>query len=313
MVMIQGAGQQASSQEVVSQEAVQVEEKKQGEFPGTPWNLAQIREALLHAYPDGASLVGTTSVSIKVDLAGAIDSNFKPKTKKHPEGYLYEVGAFRIAQALGMDNVPPSFLYKMDKGKLRRRLNSEEWIGVASEIIWSGDEVLGSNTLWVPALSPDRQLESRDGIAVWKAWLSEAEIPDDKIIIAADVSTLLFFDYLIGNPDRWSGGNIRLSQDARRVMVRDHNLAFSDLSESSHEKMLQTLSNVRKISRSFYEKLLVLDETSIQALMKGTSDFDVLALSAEKLKAIQSRRATLLSYITARIESQSESTVLLFP
>lgn len=270
--------------------------------------------ALANAHPDRFRAVGTTSLTFHADLAGSIDAAFKPESRLHPRGWLAEVAAFRVARELGLDSVPPAVLRRVDRGQLRRRLDpgadGATLDDIASELVFTGPAVRGAFIYWVPGLQRT-DLDTAAGIARWSEWLRQGGvIPDGQRPIARDISNALVFDYVVGNRDRWSGGNLSLV-DGGRVVLRDHNLAFPyALGEGVHRRMLESLMRGQRFSRRTIGRLIAMDE---EALRAAVADHDPESVLDERQVAhVMERRATVLSYVGALIEAHGEDAVLFF-
>lgn len=267
--------------------------------------------ALASAQPDHFRPIGTSSLTFQVDLAGRIDAAFKPESRMHPRGWLAEVAAYRIARELGLDDVPPAVVRSVDRGQLRRRfepgrdgLDVDE---VSRDLVLTGTAVRGAFIYWVPGLLRS-DLDSPEGIARWSAWLSHGgEIPDGQRPIARDLSNVLVFDYLIGNRDRWSGGNLSPTAEGR-IVIRDHNLAFPyALGEGVQQRMIESLTRTQRFSRTTIGRLVALDEPALRAITR-----DEGLLDARQVADVMERRATILSYVGALIEEHGRDAVLFF-
>ena len=74
--------------------------------------------------------------------------------------------------------------------------------------------------------------------------------------LAPQISTLIVFDHLIGNRDRWSGHNVLMDMTHTRVIFLDHNLAFdAKLDVSSTMKRNMVLHRVQRFSRGLVARL----------------------------------------------------------
>lgn len=276
--------------------------------------------ALLHAEPDRFRPIGTTSLTFQVDLAGSIDAAFKPESRFHPRGWLAEVAAYRVARELGLDSVPPAVVRPVDRSLLRRRVELADgvsWDDLESGLVAGGSGVRGAFIYWVPGLLRS-DLDTPAGIARWTGWLAQpregtedGDIPAEHAAIARDLSNALIFDYLIGNRDRWSGGNVRPIEGGRLV-IRDHNLAFPHaLGEGVQRRMLETLMRGRRFSRRTIERLAGLDE---ETLRSAIADHDPVSLLDDRQIAdVMERREAILTYVGALIEAYGAESVLFFP
>ena len=86
----------------------------------------------------------------------------------------------------------------------------------------------------------------------WTRLLTQGEvIPEGERNRAEDVSTVIAFDFLIGNWDRWHGTNT-LQDRAGRLVFRDNNGAFYEpMPRGRYEIILAWFQRVQRFSRSF--------------------------------------------------------------
>ncbi len=281
-------------------------------FASTGVSEDAILNALAQARPEHLRSVGNTSVTLAADLAGPIDAAFKVESPVHPRGWLSEVAAYRVARALGLDDVPPAMVRWLDRGLVERTLDPGSdggFAGLSERCTFSGNSLRGALIYWVPGLQ-DADLDTPAGIARWRAWLTPSSpIPPAERALARDLSNVLLFDFVIGNRDRWSGGNVRPVGD--RLIIRDHNLSFpSTLPEAQAHRMLATLRQSSRFSRSVVARLQGLDE----AALRGALAEPVLGslLDPRQVAAVLARRDIVLSYIGALVETHGADRVLSF-
>jgi hypothetical protein len=286
-------------------------------FPGDKIPIEKIVLSLSAQRPLSLKPVGTSSVVFKMDLEGSIDAAWKPRTKTHPVGHLAEVAAFRLGRLLGLDNIAPAVPRSLPVATVRALLGAERWPELEPQLVLRGDELEGAAIYWIPDMH-ELGLDSKDGFARWARWLAQDGDPpsrDKSKTLAADISTMIAFDYLIGNWDRFSGANAQGDHDQRRVFVRDHNVAFAEpLSRPLHERVLGRLRKVERFSRSFVSALKALDQGTLdQALATPGDPPGFHALDEKRVAALLDRRRALLSYIAATIDLHGEPKVLSFP
>jgi hypothetical protein len=126
---------------------------------------------------------------------------------------------------------------------------------------------------------------------------------------------MLCFDYLIGNPDRFSGGNIKGDPQGRFLFFRDHDLAFPrKLSEGVHRRIANRMLWAERFSRGFFHNLRRLTRERFQDELKRDplSDKGPL-LDDRQLAGLFDRREALLSHITSLIQLYGTDRVLTFP
>lgn len=290
---------------------------------------AAITTGLLSAViQTGTKSVGSTSVVFKVPLDGGMSAAFKPETKKHGGRWRAEVAAYRVSRLLGLDNVPPSVPRAAKMSALMASTRS----AVAAKLL--RDQCLpredgrlpGAMIAWIPGLAR-LPLELDPLWSAWREWLSvlptprplESRLPaaSGKRIKAAralapQISTLVVFDHLIGNRDRWSGHNVLVDVTHTRVVFLDHNLAFDPkLDVPSTLKRNLVLHRVQRFSRALYRRLVGLTRAELVDAI-GLDDQGGPLLSDEQIDATLKRRDELVAYIDELTAQFGEDKVLSF-
>ena len=287
------------------------------QFADSGVSFGDLQSALATADPVSMKPVGTSSVAFKVDLAGPIDAAFKPASKTHPEGYRAEVAAFAIGRALGIANVVPavlrSFRVEQLQGWLRGRYQ-ERWPELEAGMVVRDGTVQGAAIYWLADMH-ELGLDDQEGIERWSRWLSqEQELSerDKSRQLAAQISTMVCFDYLTANWDRFSGANAQGDHSESFVYFRDHNVAFAEPVPPTQEaRLLTRLRRVQRFSRSFVQKLKEQNAQTLEQTLKAQG-LGTLLREAQ-WKALAERRLTLLSYVAALIDRYGEDRVLPFP
>lgn len=287
-------------------------------FASSETTIASIISALYGAHEDNFRPIGTSSISFQLQLEGPIDAAFRPESRLQQRGWLYEIAAYRVSELLELDNVPPSVATIVDRARLRRRVDPA-WEGnpddLLAELVWTPAGVRGAASYWVPNLQRTSDLDSAAGILRWSAWLEPgAEIPEESSELARDLSNMALFDFLIANVDRMSGGNLRTvtNEGVRRVVIRDHNLAFvSRPNDAQSERLLAELRRTQSFSRRTCARLVALDEATLRSAI--ADEIAGTLLEEAQIHAVLDRREALLSYIAALVEAHGESAVFVFP
>lgn len=291
-------------------------------YGGGNVRLSDIEKALRNAGSQQFKPVGSTSVVFRMRLKGRIDAAFKPRTRRHPNGHLAEVAAYRIGRGLGVSNVTPVVPRQMELETIKRQLHTEytgKWPELQSEMIVSSDtnKVDGCAIYWIPNMR-ELGIDNERGIRRWARWLGQGQPAagrEKSRRLARQISNVLLFDFLIGNWDRWSGGNAQGDPEIGQLFVRDHNVAFYEpVPEMQLRRLVRRLRRAERLSRGFVTKLKALDRESLRDLLQEEGDPPGYApLSEQQIESTLDRRRTLLSYIAALIDRFGEDKVLTFP
>jgi len=278
-----------------------------------------VLEQIGRARPLSFKPVGPTATVMRLRLAAPFDAAFKPVTTVRPLGPAAEVAAYRLSRCLGLDAVPPAISREFAAADIRTALDPEsrhDWPALRQRLGVADDAaaVRGVVIYWINDLTPVG-LEKRGGLRLVREWLhAGGVIAETSRSLAASTSTMLAFDYLIGNFDRWSGGNVLGDARATRVYVRDHDLAFPvRMTEKLHRRLWQDLQHAERFSRRFYAALKQLSRecfarelTSDPAALRGP------LLNVRQLAGVFDRREALISYIDSLIALHGERDVLVF-
>jgi hypothetical protein len=194
--------------------------------------------------------------------------------------------------------------------------NPDAWAALVKDLVPRNGQLLGAAIYWIPDLH-ELGLDTPQGLERLTRWLSQTEQPPaaETRALAAQVSTMLAFDYLIGNFDRFSGANAQGDATAQHLYLRDHNLAFLEpFRVLQHQRVMARLKRAQRFSRSFIGAVKALPPSDLSGVLADPADPpDLHVLSSAQLESVQERRRALLSYVAALIESHGESNVLTFP
>jgi hypothetical protein len=272
-------------------------------------------EAYATAKAIGGKSIGHTSVVFKVKLEGGKDAAWKPRSKRGALRYKGEIAAYRLGVALGLANVPRAIPRAFSKGALVAALGggASDAGGLLEREAIPDDhgDVPGALIPWIPHLE-FMALEAEPLLSEWKSWLDGPTDPaPEKRGLAAQISTLIVFDYITGNWDRWSGGNIGFDKAHDRLLFIDNDGAFYDEPPRGPlEAQRGRLLALRRFSRTFTERLRALDAAALAAAI-GDEDGAPL-LHKKALEGVAERRLAALHMIDARIAATSASKTLAF-
>lgn len=284
-------------------------------FVGTDREQDEILEVISTARSRSFKPVGHTSVVLRMRTIARVTAAMKLRSERIPDGFRHEIAAYRVGRLLGLDNVPPAIFRRATWKEIRRRFHEDkldERSAVRRAVVWDDDgSAPGAAIYWVKRM---RKI-GLDHTRQWTAWLSDAKIPRGKRELARDLSTMVVFDFLIGNWDRLSGGNLSTDVTRSRAILRDNDRAFSTpLLPRRHDRLLAALTRTHRFSSSVVQKLVELDEPTLRAeLSEDPSHSRIPLLDDRQVRDLFERRATVLSYIGALIEARGEDAVLVFP
>lgn len=265
---------------------------------------------------------GGSSLSLRIDFESGGRAACKPNQIHMHSQPRREIAAYRVNRLLGLSSVPPAVGRRFQVAELADRFRPDaqrERGRFLAEIIpeRAPTTVLGQLTWWLPVLKPAKidgfEVDTTDGIVTWKRYLATGgEIPAGSQAIAAQISTLLLFDFIINNSDRWSGGNIKVSEDPEVLVFLDNTLSFGG-DPNGHNRVRTYLYRSQKFSRSLVDRLRKLDDALLaEALTRDIDPFPLL-LEKNELRALGKRRDFALRYIDDLIAQHGDQAVLVFP
>jgi hypothetical protein len=144
-------------------------------------------------------------------------------------------------------------------------------------------------------------------------WLTHGTpIAPDKRPVAAQLSDLIVFDFLISNPDRYSGGNMKMSPDGTHLYFMDNTMAFF-LDPNGHEKTRAALLRTQRFSRHLYRALDRLSVRRLEHELAAEKDSPYEILTPSEMRAVVARRDVIKKHIEGLVALYGEPNVLVFP
>ena len=257
---------------------------------------------------------GGSSLSFRIDFADGSRAAWKPAQTNTQTVPRREVAAYRLNRLLGLSAVPPAAPRAFSKDDLFNLLHPESISSVprirAETIIGPNGMVSGEASYWIPVIK-DSEFDNPQGQQQVTAWLTQGEsIPFAQRSMAAQMSILAVFDFLIANPDRHSGSNMKTSADGSQLFFMDNTMAFFIEPEST-EKNRVILLRTQRFSRRFHQALSRVDMSILRPLMRDADGSEVL--TEPELRAVIQRREYVQRYVADLIKKFGESQVLYFP
>ena len=284
-------------------------------FVGTDVEQDEILEVISSAESRSFKPVGHSSVVLRMRTVERVTAALRIRSHDIQDGYRCEIAAYRISRLLGLDNVPPAIYRRASWKEVNQRFHDDmrdRRGAIRRAVMWDDDgSAPGAAVYWIKGLR-SFGLENK---ASWQSWLQDGDIPRGKFELARDLSTMTVFDLLIGNWDRFSGGNLPTDRERQRAFLRDNDRAFSTpLLRGRYEKLLEALTGTKRFSKDLVRHLEALDEASIRSeLARDPSQQSTPLLSDDQIADVLNRRGAILSYIAALIEEHGEAEVLFFP
>jgi hypothetical protein len=259
---------------------------------------------------------GGSSLSFRVDFADGSRAAWKPMQTNMQSVPRKEVAAYRLNRLLGLHAVPPAAPRAVTREELFEHLHPESLVAlprIKAETVFGPDgRTIGTASYWIPIIK-DSGFDTPDGRKETQAWLTIGQpIPPDRLSMAAQVSTLIVFDFLTSNPDRYSGGNMKMSEDGKVLYYMDNTMSFY-VDGSGNERNREVLFKTQRFSRALYEALGKVTTANMQRALAEELGTPYEILTPAEISAVVARRAVVQRYIGDLIAQHGERDVLFFP
>jgi hypothetical protein len=263
---------------------------------------------------------GGSSLSFRVEFADGSRGAFKPAQTNLQTIPRKEVAAYRLNRLLGLNAVPPAAPRMVSRDELLAHLQPDAQAAlprIRAEMLFNPlGKTAGVMMYWVPEIR-DSGFDTPGGLQLRAQWLSQGNaIPVEKQDLAMQLSNLVVFDFLTSNPDRYSGGNMKMSPDGSHLYFMDNTMAFF-LDPTGNEKTRPVLLQTQRFSRHLYRALDRLSVGTLQQLLgqekagPGQEIYDILTPS--EIRAVVARRDVVKKHVEELVASYGESAVLAFP
>lgn len=259
---------------------------------------------------------GGSSISFRIDFADGSRAAWKPQQTNSQTIPRKEVAAYRLNRLLGLNAVPPAAPRAVSRDELFSHLHpdSVEFLPrIQAETIFGPDgKSLGTASYWIPVIK-DSGFDKGEGARDMQAWLTQGErIPPEQLSMARQVSDLIVFDFLTCNPDRYSGGNMKMSPDGTQLFYMDNTMSFY-LEPQGKEKNREVLFRTQRFSASLVDALNRLTEPTLRRALGAEAGAAHEILTPQEISAVVSRRDLVKRYINGLIAKYGSREVLYFP
>ena len=171
---------------------------------------------------------------------------------------------------------------------------------------------LGTASYWIPIIK-DSGFDKPEGEKQIESWLSQGEpIPRGQESMARQVSDLIVFDFLTSNPDRYSGGNMKMSPDGTQLFYMDNTMSFFVDPEGS-AKNREVLFKTQRFSRALYEALDRVTAPTLERALAQEAGAPYEILTPAEIAGVVGRRLVVHQYIDGLVAQFGASNVLAFP
>jgi hypothetical protein len=258
---------------------------------------------------------GGSSLSFRVEFADGSRAAWKPMQTNMQSVPRKEVAAYRLNRLLGLHAVPPAAPRAVTREELLGHLHAEsvQYLPrIKAETVFGPDgKTIGTASYWIPIIK-DAGFDTPDGRRQTQAWLTVGQpIPPERLSMAAQVSTLIVFDFLTSNPDRYSGGNMKMSEDGKQLYFMDNTMSFY-VDGNGNERNREVLYRTQRFSRALIQAL---DKVTVQNMQRALAEelgtpYEIL--TPAEISAVISRRALVQRYVHDLITQLGEKNVLFF-
>ncbi len=259
---------------------------------------------------------GGSSLSFRVDFADGSRAAWKPTQTNMQTIPRKEVAAYRLNRLLGMNAVPPAAPRAVSREELFSRLHPDSLPAVpriqAETVFGPTGKTIGAASYWIPVIK-DSGFDTPEGQQQAATWLTQGQrIPLERRRMAAQLSDLMVFDFLISNPDRYSGGNMKMSPEGTQLFFMDNTMSFFMNPEGS-ERNRTALFRTQRFSRKLYQALGQIDVPTLTRVLSEEAGSPYEVLTAAEIKAVVARRQVVQRHIDGLIAAHGANAVLAFP
>lgn len=169
---------------------------------------------------------GGSSVSMRVRFKDGKKAALKPEQTGRPTDPRSEIAAYHVDRLLGFGRTAAVVGRRFDMDEVRAALVASKaesaFLDRLEKLVAKDGKVDAALIAWHTA-----PLVEEETAPAWIAPLdSKAGVPKEEIAKLAEWSDLVVFDFLVDNPDRYSGGNILRLDRSGPIVFLDQGAAF---------------------------------------------------------------------------------------
>ncbi len=242
--------------------------------------------------------MSSRSKSVRLYFPDGGSAIFKPMLVGDSSARL-EVAFYRLAVLLNVQTVPVSVMRPIYPDRLENALmfkDTDEARAFSDALARDArGRVWGAMIEWLEGLKPVGAEDDRGRLDVRVVFGNDAYRN-----LWANLSDAVVLDYLLGNWDRFSGGNLFRMEGGDSLALIDHNEAFYRLNARQKELLDDSLNAVRCFSPALVLRLRELTPEKVSSALK-TTGWDGVLLRQVEIGNIFKRKDTLLKVIDRRM------------
>ena len=259
---------------------------------------------------------GGSSLSFRIDFADGSRAAWKPAQTNLQSIPRKDVAAYRLNRMLGLNAVPPAAPRAVSREELFANLHPESVAALprikAETVFGPNGKTIGTASYWIPIIK-NSGFDTPEGKKLTQVWLTQGQtIPAENESMAAQVSTLIAFDFLTSNPDRYSGGNMKMSEDGKQLFFMDNTMSFY-VDGDGYEKNREVLFRTQRFSRKLFDALARVTVPNMNSVLAEELGTPYEILTPAEIAAVVSRRQVLQRYIESLVTQFGERNVFVFP
>jgi hypothetical protein len=264
----------------------------------------------------GVRPLASRTLSVRIKLESGGKAVFKPFCKGDKRARR-EVVAFILATHMGVGLVPRAVVRSVRLEMLALRLETQnlELATLLRDNAYVDEKgyVKGAIIEWVDDLD-SAGLDSFGGTRGLKKMIVSEESPDFDHPLARSASRMAVFDYLIGNWDRFSGGNVFAARDGRSLVLIDHNGAFGAWSNRQNKKMSRLLEQTSHFSMDLIQRIRKFNSGDLSRVLAAETEYSAQRLlTSKEVELLFLRREAILSHVDRLASDGSKNKRLFFP
>jgi len=259
---------------------------------------------------------GGSSLSFRAEFADGSRAAWKPNQTNMQTVPRKEIAAYRLNRLLGLNAVPPAAPRVVTRDELLAHLHPESLVAlprIKAETLFGPDgRTIGTASYWIPVIK-DSGFDTPEGRQQGQLWLTQGQpVPPDKVLMAAQLSDLAVFDFLTANPDRYSGGNMKMSPDGKQLFYMDNTMAFY-VDPNGFQRNRDVLQRTQRFSKSLYSALDKITAPTLEKALSEEIGAPYEILTPAEIAAVIARRQVIRQHVATLVAAFGERKVLVFP